>query len=728
MPQKTADETPNFIEAMRHYVTNGWSLLALHTILAGRRCSCGNKHCKSPGKHPRQLKGVHAATRQIDDLYRMFRPGQPLNIGIATGAVSKLVVLDVDPRHGGTESLRALEASHGALPKTVLVLTGGNGYHYYLRAPGIPIRNSAGLLGPGLDMRGEAGYVVAPPSKHGSGNRYTWLPGHSPLQEELCEVPPWLLELLSGASRGPRSAQAIFGNTIAEGARNASLTSIAGKLRRSGLDEQSLLANLFQQNEARCSPPLQYEEVCAIAASVARYPAGPKPMPRFGASSSGPRNQVPPTENTPRIREQRADPRSSIFVLQDPPAWAEEVDVAQLLQRIIAVLKRHLAVPRQALVTMSLWVLFTYAHDAFTTSPLLALVSPDKRCGKTTALSLLLHLVRRPLPASNITPAALFRAIDRWNPTLLVDEADTFMEGKEELRGIINSGHQRDFAYVVRSVGESHDPRAFTTWGPKALAKIGKLPATLADRSVIIEMRRKKATEVTEPFDRCMIPHLDELRQQAMRWSTDSFETLQISSPQLPTGIGDRAKDNWRPLLAIADQAGGTWPQAARESATQLSHMLSDEDVEGPGALLLQDIRDVFRQDAVTRVTSQKLARALGKLEHRPWPEWLGRNTITPRQIAQLLRPFGIAPKSIRVAGEGTPKGYEHGQFEDAFERYLTDPAATQERAAGFTRNSEGVAIKPSGSVRHTFCRNVAVLRQAATAATSVQSNEGASL
>jgi putative DNA primase/helicase len=133
----------------------------------------------------------------------------------------------------------------------------------------------------------------------------------------------------------------------------------------------------------------------------------------------------------------------------------------------------------------------TWFIDVIQVAPLAVITAPEKRCGKSLLLSLFGQLVARPITASNISPAALFRSIDAWNPTLLIDEADAFMKDNEELRGLLNSGHTRDSAYVIRIVGEKFTPTKFNTWGAKALAGIGHVADTLMDRAVILELRRK---------------------------------------------------------------------------------------------------------------------------------------------------------------------------------------------------------------------------------------------
>jgi hypothetical protein len=180
------------------------------------------------------------------------------------------------------------------------------------------------------------------------------------------------------------------------------------------------------------------------------------------------------------------------LALADPDPWPEPVDGETLMVELMSTIQAYVILDGGAYVATALWLLHTHAHEAARVSPILAASSPEKRCGKTTLLTLLLGLARRPLPASNITTAALFRAVEKFQPTLLIDEADTFLREREELRGIINSGHGRATAIVIRTVGDDHEPRTFSTWAPKAIALIGDLPPTLEDRSIVLTLRRRR--------------------------------------------------------------------------------------------------------------------------------------------------------------------------------------------------------------------------------------------
>jgi len=247
----------------------GLHIFPCHGVADGR-CTCGKADCGSPGKHPNTPRGLLDATTDAGQIRKWWAQWPSANPAIACGP-SGLVIVDVDPRHAGDESLRALEQQHGALPDTVRVLTGeypeGRGTHYYFKCPpGVEVASGANVLGPGVDIRAAGGYCVTAHAEHISGARYAWDVG-SP--SEVALLPEWISVL---ASRRPAtvSPASTSPGKIGAGARNASLTSIAGSMRRAGLGPDAILAALRTANES-CEPPLPEKELTAIARSVGRY-------------------------------------------------------------------------------------------------------------------------------------------------------------------------------------------------------------------------------------------------------------------------------------------------------------------------------------------------------------------------------------------------------------------------------------------------------------------------
>jgi putative DNA primase/helicase len=352
----------------------------------------------------------------------------------------------------------------------------------------------------------------------------------------------------------------------------------------------------------------------------------------------------------------------------DTDPWPEPVITGQLLDQIVALSNKHVVLRPHGSTAIALWTLHAWTLDAAQNSPLLAIVSPVKRCGKTTLLTLLYHIVPRPLSTANMTAPVLFRAAELYQPTLLIDEADTFLTGKDDLRGMLNSGHSRDTAKVMRC-SNSHELQTYKTWAPKIIAQIGRPHDTLADRSISISMRRAaRGEKVARLHDSAVI--LANCKRMAARWALDYLETLRSADPTIPRTLNDRAADNWRPLLAIADLAGGDWPNRAREAAIALSGSTDDESL---CIQLLADIRRIFQDSAVDRLRSQDMVELLAVESDRPWAEYRNGKPITQRQLAVLLEPFGIESRTIRVGKRKTPKGYYRGHFDDAFNRYLAD-------------------------------------------------------
>jgi hypothetical protein len=376
------------------------------------------------------------------------------------------------------------------------------------------------------------------------------------------------------------------------------------------------------------------------------------------------------------LSHQDQEEKKHRIAFSEPEPWNQPVDGASLLDEIANVLCRFLILPLNEIKAVALWILHTYAVGATSICPILIIKSAEKRCGKTLLLELLLNLAFRPLPASNITAASLFRAIEKYKPTLLLDEADTYLHYNDELKGIINSGYRSSSSYVVRTVGDDFEPKVFNTFGPKAIAQIDRPQETIMDRGIIIEMRRKKPDERSERLrsDR-IFEELKHLRQKAMRWAKDNIASLTEWEPQIPASLNDRAQDSWRPLLAIADLVGKRWAEYGRESAVKLSGENSEASKR---ALLLTDIKGIFEKAQVSRIASSEICTKLGDIEEHPWPEWRNGQPITVRQLARLLEPLGIRPKQLRM-GDANIRGYELDDFADGFSRYLPNlSSATQ--------------------------------------------------
>ncbi len=267
--------------AALRYAEGFWPVFPLHSIVEGK-CSCGKLDCAQPGKHPRVARGFKEATYDPAALKEWFQRWPSANLGIPTGVASGFVVLDVDPRPGGRESLLELEQEHGKLPDTVEATTGGGGRHFMFRTPNGVLKNSVGRVGDGLDIRGDGGYVVVAPSNHHSGGSYQWVKDRAPGNLPLADMPNWLL---AKARRGSSIVQPRLENErrIPTGQRNSTLASIAMGFRWRGMGRDVIAVALQAINHSQCDPPLESTEVEQIAKSISRYdPSKPLPLTDLG--------------------------------------------------------------------------------------------------------------------------------------------------------------------------------------------------------------------------------------------------------------------------------------------------------------------------------------------------------------------------------------------------------------------------------------------------------------
>jgi putative DNA primase/helicase len=366
------------------------------------------------------------------------------------------------------------------------------------------------------------------------------------------------------------------------------------------------------------------------------------------------------------IGDQEIEP--IIPLTEETPLWPRPVNGAHLLDSLVKTIRRHVVVSAEAAVATAAWVMFTHANEAFSKLPMLVITSPTRGCGKSTMLTVLTCTVRRPLATSNATPAVLFRVINQESPTVLLDEADTFMTKNDALRGLIDSGHSRNAGCALRC--EKGQPRKFNTASPIAIAAIGSLPTTIEDRAVVIEMRRKSASEKVPELTSDAEVEIRKLGQMAARWANDNMARIRTIAPTIPDSLHNRSEDNWRPLLAIGECAGGKWPKELRQAAVTLTKFreTGNEVIE---LLLLRDLKPIvekFKNEKA--IPSAMLVKRLVDMEHRPWPEINRGGPLTAPRMARILKPFGIQPGLVRVGTE-VIRGYRPAQFKDAFERYV---------------------------------------------------------
>ena len=366
-------------------------------------------------------------------------------------------------------------------------------------------------------------------------------------------------------------------------------------------------------------------------------------------------------------------------------------DGAAALADARAFIARFCALPTEhAYTAVTLWAAHAWTLDAFDSTPRLAFLSPEPGSGKTRALEILTLLVPWPMHAVNATPAALFRSVadPASRRTILFDEIDTIFGPKakehEELRGLLNAGHRRSgVAYRCVGEGTRQEVAAFPAYAAVALAGLGQLPDTILTRSIVIRMRRRAPHEHVEPYRaRIHEPEGKKLGQQFGDWAATATEALAGSWPDMPPGVTDRPADVWEPLLAVADAAGGPWPDRARAACTWLVRDNADRGIS-LGIRLLADLRAVF-DGARTMPTGEILAQ-LHALDAAPWADLKGA-PLDARGLSRLLAPYDVEP--VKVKADGRPlQGYRADHLADAWARYL--PCADDDpKGSGGSRTS----------------------------------------
>lgn len=286
LPPPQDERSRELLEAALAYATRGWKVLPLHNPTDAAPCSCddGAACDRSPGKHPRTRHGLKDATTNAAVIRQWWANWPHANVGILTGAESGFWALDIDTRKGGEDTLERLRSIHGGIPHTAQALTGGGGEHWLFRHGGgeLVIPNTVEALGPGLDVRGDGGYIVAPPSLHPNGRLYAWEGSSDPQEVPLAEAPSWLLSLVRGRPTPVRAPLQLGGGEIEipEGRRNRTLFELGCSMRRRGLSEGAIRAALLATNLESCRPPMDPAEIRTIAWSAAKYlPGDPVVVP-----------------------------------------------------------------------------------------------------------------------------------------------------------------------------------------------------------------------------------------------------------------------------------------------------------------------------------------------------------------------------------------------------------------------------------------------------------------
>lgn len=342
---------------------------------------------------------------------------------------------------------------------------------------------------------------------------------------------------------------------------------------------------------------------------------------------------------------------------------------AQLLDQLRAALTRYVILPSpEAADAVTLWIAATHAQPAWAHAPRLVIRGPEKRCGKSRLLDIVEATCHDPFITVNASSAAVYRSITDDPPTMLVDEADTIFgpkaDGNEDLRGLLNAGHQRNRP-AKRYDAATNRVESIPTFAMAALAGIGAMPDTIEDRAVVVRMRRRAPGETAAPYRhrRDRTP-LRELATHLNRWLRADLTILEQAEPEMP--VEDRAADTWEPLVIVADHAGDTWPERARAAAVALTAEADDNDHASTRVRLLAACRAAFGTDSALPT-----AVLLERLKADPEGEWNehGPAGLTPIKLGTMLREYDIRPTLIRFP-DGPLRGYRRGDFADAWARY----------------------------------------------------------
>ena len=356
----------------------------------------------------------------------------------------------------------------------------------------------------------------------------------------------------------------------------------------------------------------------------------------------------------------------------------DRLDLGELLSDVEGFIRRYVYMTDAQAATVALWVAHTHALEASRVTPYLAVSSAEPGSGKTLLLEVLAMLAPRPWLTGRTTAAVLPRKVEALCPTLLLDESDTAFRGDKDyaaaLHGILNSGYKRSGSSTLCvGQGANIDFRDFSTFCPKAFAGIAKLPDTVRARSFPIRLV-KIADESVEEFDEEEAePAAEALRDRLEAFALRGVDRLKGLRPERLEGVDPRTKEIAKPLLQVAELAGGEWPARARRALSELD----GGEVEDPtiGVELLRDIRGIFDALDVDRISSKELRAELIEIEGSPWSEWRKGNPISQRAITERLKPYGIHKREVRF-GDSTTKGYVREQFEDAWKRYLPQDAS----------------------------------------------------
>lgn len=359
-----------------------------------------------------------------------------------------------------------------------------------------------------------------------------------------------------------------------------------------------------------------------------------------------------------------------------PIPLSQPIDKEALITDITQLYPKYVVMSEHQALLASLWAINSWGvYKYFDVCPILLINAPEKACGKTQLLNLTKKIVRRPLDSGNLTQAILFRMIHKYDPTFMIDEADTFMGGKGEMAGIFNKGCERGGRVMrMEVVGKELIERCYHVYGPKALAGIALErhlnPATIS-RCLHIAMKRKTKDDKVERLRSIDPKFIADLRSRIHRFVQDHREEFSNGCVELPEELDDREQDYAEPLLMIAKCFGEKWYRKAVDAFIALS-----EETAPPKSAsnqLLEDVREILQAYNKRYIPTVDLLTMLNQDPNMDWCRYNHGQALTARQLSKYLSAYGIKPKTVRMSNDYTPKGYEVREFEEAFGRYLED-------------------------------------------------------
>jgi putative DNA primase/helicase len=709
----------------------------------------------SAQKRPLLDDWLNAASADANQITEWWTDHPDALIGLPTKHLDLLVVdLDKHaPDQNGIAAFDEMIAGHEPLPEHPIIRTPNDGLHHVFRQPSrFKIGNRK--IGQGVETRGyrpenDGGYIIGPGSILPDGR--SWRPAKgSPLflaslVRGVAETPAWLAEKLRGEKeevpKAPATTSALPVTNRQERYAQAALDGIAQEVAATGQGERNnkLNAAAFRMGTMAARSwigantitgrLLDASAACGLLADDGERAVNSTIKSGIEAGMKSPHADIPDRQSRDdakvielaklrpidygkarkaaakqlgvsltildgAVKEQKKESTEQANFLPhwtiEP--WPNPVDGDALLKDLQSHFNRYIVLPEQADVALALWVLHTYVFGCFDITPYLAVTSPTRRCGKTLLMTVLYWICCRGKKNDAMSKAAIYRSVERDRPTLCLDEVSWVVDLKDERQNILCGGFERNGCAEI-CVGEGADitTQLFSTYCPKAFGLIGKLTATLMDRSIEIQMKRKMGEKVERLRRRDNDDHA-KLRSRCLRWAQDNAEALTATVPALPEKLNDRAIDFWEPLLAIAAQAGGNWTQLATEAAL----VLSDEekaDHEERSIELLRDIKSIFELSGEVEISTKALIAALCADQERRWAAYNKGKPITDRQLAKLLKPFIIISETVHeyVAGvRSGAKGYKLEKFRDAFERYLPPPKPGPEVSSPENSPSQG--------------------------------------